>query len=73
MKINEQNLPAKTQLPQKTQPMPLTDESMFDLEELKDEELFGIVGGSGYSPVLVDVYEQIKKHGSLDIQFKQEL
>lgn len=45
MEINKQNLPAKTQLPQKTQPRTLTDESMFDLEELKDEELFGIVGG----------------------------
>ncbi len=46
MKINEQNSPAKTQPPHKTQPIPLTDESMFDLEELTDEELFGIVGGS---------------------------
>ncbi|MBR8834601.1 MAG: hypothetical protein DSM106950_11320 [Stigonema ocellatum SAG 48.90 = DSM 106950] len=40
MKINKQNSQALTQ------PISLKDESMLDLEDLTDEECFGIVGGS---------------------------
>ena len=40
MKINEQNSPAKTQ------PISLTDEAMFDLEELTEEEMSSVQGGA---------------------------